>query len=195
MQEEVLQNLQKLTQRYLSPVIRKRVKAVEDTNQTSRKVSESGTGAKAEIDPVRVMLDASGEVVIEKTTRCREMGGLGNLFFPWGLLVKGIARWPYVKGRREGDGSPLLSVGAHCAGNRTVALRQAAAGRVLVVDHHFRRSARSWGVRFCGDDTGSGVAARDVSGLRTTVEDPGARDADSGQSFGWKSGRVGGIMF
>jgi len=53
MQEEVSQ---KLTQRYLRRVIKKRVKDVEDTNQKSRKVAERGTGEKAEIDPVRVML-------------------------------------------------------------------------------------------------------------------------------------------
>src|SRR6516164_745396 len=90
---------------------------------------------------------------------------------------------------------PLLSVGTDRAGNRAVALRETAAGGVLAVDHHFRGSAGSGGVRFRGNDTRPGVVERDISGIRKTVADSGAGDADSGQSFGGEPGGVGGIVF
>src|SRR6516165_4558178 len=101
-------------------------------------------------------------------------------------------------GEVSGDGgtrSPLLSVGNYCSGNRAVALRKAPPGRLLVVDHYFRRATGGGSVRFRGDDTGPGVAARGGSRIRATVADSGARDTNSGQSFGGKPGRVGGIVF
>src|SRR5215469_1356155 len=30
------------------------------------------------------------------------MGGLGHLFYPWGIIVQGIALWHFVKRRPEG---------------------------------------------------------------------------------------------
>jgi hypothetical protein len=30
------------------------------------------------------------------------MAGLGHLFFPWGIIVQGIALWHFVKRRPEG---------------------------------------------------------------------------------------------
>src|ERR1700746_3294358 len=98
----------------------------------------------------------------------------------------------------SGDGgtrSPLLSVGTYCAGNRAVALRETAAGRLLAVDHHFWRSAGSGSIRLRGNDSGFGAAARNVPGIWKAFADSGARKADSRYSLRGTHGGVGRTVF
>src|SRR5882762_11561477 len=61
---------------------------------------------------------------------------------------------------------PHLSVGTYCARCGALALREAATGGLLALDHYFRRRAGRRGI--CGrrDDPRPGVAARDVPRIR-----------------------------
>src|SRR5258705_12645111 len=96
-------------------------------------------------------------------------------------------------GRNE---SPHLSVGICCTGCGALALREAASGRLLAVDHYFRRRAGSGSVCNRGDDPRPGVAARDVPRIRQALADSKPRNSDSGQSVGGGSwGTSGGFFF
>src|SRR5277367_474721 len=112
------------------------------------------------------------------------------------LLAESLSR----RGTREvcGHGGiefPRLSMGTYCAGNRAVALREAAAGKLLAVHYYFWRGAGRRGVRGRGNDPRHGIVARGVSGIRETIADTSAGNTDSGQSFGGESGRIGRTLF
>src|SRR5205807_9735753 len=85
----------------------------------------------------------------------------------------------------------LLPLGAGTASQRAGALREAAAGKLLDLYNVIPEVAGSGRLYSGGSDTGSGVAARRVSGIWAKIANPNAGNADSGQSFGRQLRRIG----
>src|SRR4029077_4130908 len=109
------------------------------------------------------------------------------------MLVTRSAR----KKKHEGagrDASPTLSVGTHRAGDCTISFCEAATGKLLVLHHHFWRSAGGRGLRRGGNDPGPATAERHVQRIWQEIADPDAGDADYRQSVGRKLRRSGGVV-